>query len=128
MARRSNSSYSGPTRYHYPIAKPRLFGPIYLTGLRSPLGDRRSFYPDVFRPADYRGLRLNRSLVVKPSRVSSSRSVLLKPDVLSFRNPRMVMICARRKMRREVLAAKGRIGRGSGHGAKRRNEFSEVKC
>lgn len=124
MARRSKSYSYGPTRNLYSFAKPRLFGPIYLSAFGSPLGDRRSFYPDPYRAADYSGLRLNRSLVAKPRRGSRS---LLSPDRLSFRVPRMVYICARRKVRKEVLFARGVAGHGS-HAPKRRNEHSEVSC
>lgn len=126
MARGSKSYSYGPTRNLYSFAKPRLFGPINLSSFGSPLSDRRSFYPDPYRPADYSGLRLNRSLVAKPRRGSRS---LLSPDRLFFRVPHMVHLCVRRKVRKEVLFARGRVGRGgSSSRPKHRNEHSEVSC
>lgn len=123
MARRSKGSSRGPTRSLHFFAKPRLFGPIRLSAFGSSFGDRRTFFPDVYRPADYSGLRLNRSLVVKPQG-GAKRSYL---HGLRFFNPQYVYLCARRKIRREVLFALGKGGKGS-RAPKRRNEHSEVSC
>lgn len=124
MARRSSRSSQGPTRSHYVIAKPRLFGPINLSSLG--VADRRSFYPDpLYRPADYSGLRLNRSLVTRPQKGSRS---LLAPDRVSFRVPERVYICARREQRKQVLFAKRVAGGRGSRAPKRRNVHSEVSC
>lgn len=48
-------------------------------------------------------------------------------EVQSFQDPRRVMICVRRKSRREVLFAIRKTGKGA-RSRKRRNEWSNVKC
>lgn len=45
-----------------------------------------------------------------------------------FRSPLRVVICVRRKRRKEVLFAKKIAGKRGGTGAGRRNKFSDVRC
>lgn len=49
------------------------------------------------------------------------------PEVPSFAAPGRVMICLKRKIRREVLFAFKRTGKGA-RSKKRRNEWSDVRC
>lgn len=84
--------------------------------------DRRSFHP----------ARTNRPVVsrVGRSRIGVARSLL--PDVpaaVRFVNPRNVIVCVRRKMRKEVLhALKKTGGRGGKNRRPRRNSLSNIHC
>lgn len=50
------------------------------------------------------------------------------PKSLGFVAPEKVVVCVRRKTRKEVLHALGYTGRGSGGGRKHRNHYSKVHC
>lgn len=105
----------------------RLSSPVRLPSvLRSvaldPLGDLRRYDPR-------RDLRPAFATVRKAARISerpSRSSLLMAPGRFGFADPRKVMICVRRKERRQVLFAKGvggsRVRRG------RRNAWSYVFC
>lgn len=111
------------------IANRRLFVDVYRLLARSPLlrmyEDRRAFHP----LRDYRAARSfsNRGhgVVVSKSVADSSS---FPRSTLRFAVPNKVLICVRRKERKEVLHALGRVGRGSGGGKKHRNQYSEVHC
>lgn len=47
---------------------------------------------------------------------------------VQFRAPNQVIVCVRRKTRREVLHALNLTGRGSGGGRRRRNVWSSIGC
>lgn len=64
---------------------------------------------------------------VKPSRPRLYQSRAFLREVQSFEDPRRVMICVRRKSRREVLFAIRKTGKGA-RSRKRRNEWSNVRC
>lgn len=95
--------------------------------------DRRVFHPErAYRPA----LSFSRksSAVVKlvppmsPKRGAARVSGVPRfPDVLGFTNPLKVLLCVRRKERREVIIAKKLQGKGAG-GSKGRNWWSNIKC
>lgn len=94
--------------------------------------DRRVFHPErAYRPA----LSFSRksSAVVKlrqPTSVAKKRVVPFRwklPDVLAFTNPVKVLLCVRRKERREVILAKNLHRKGAG-GSKHRNWWSDIKC
>lgn len=81
------------------------------------LEDRRTFDPmGSFRPAAATS-RYARSLDVPEGRKFS--------PLVGFQAPEKVAVCVRRKIRKEVIIAKG--GSGSGK-RKRRTWFSSVKC
>lgn len=126
MARRSRSrtaNANGRARSHYSIANPRLllpsvkFRPVDLRVFE----DRRLYDPTSVTHFPNRrraGGSLPSSVVVdKPGR---------KPGV-SFVAPKAVLVCVRRKQRREVLFAGRKTGKGA-RSPKRRNEWSNVKC
>jgi len=69
---------------------------------------------NVYRPA--RGVKRMRT-----------ETPALGRDGLAFTMPKSVLVCARRKMRKEVLFAKRKTGKGS-RSIKRRNIWSEIKC
>lgn len=84
--------------------------------------DRRVFHPDGhFRRPDA-FVRVAADLRVTPS--SPRRSL---PFSVSFRDPSRVHLCVRRKVRREVLFAKGGAGSRKMR-PPRRNYFSSVRC
>lgn len=116
------------------IARPAV-GPIKISSSMAPLKalsnrlrlieDRRTFsFAGPHRSARSTS-SAHHQLVVKKAPVSSHRGFSLSPHV-AFHAPKKVLICVRRKTRREVLFAKNRYG---GHHKKpRRNFFSSVSC
>lgn len=86
--------------------------------------DRRTYHPlGFFRPAlNTYGGRAG-PVVVTPQK---SRANPFIANSLKFPNPN-VMICVRRKTRREVLFAKKRTGKGA-RSPKRKNWFSKIGC
>lgn len=70
----------------------------------------------------------------KPARKTSGSKATFRAlhnapmQVIGFEHPKRVLICLRRKARREVLHALKKTGRGHGGGRKRRNAYSNVRC
>lgn len=126
MARRGRSNQRVRKRDDFSIARRFPLLSVVLPRLPHRLsvyGDRREFHPlRLFRSPSVVGSRSARRLVVDKDRPFKFG------DVLKFAVPRRVLICIRRKERREVLHAKRFTGRGSGGGAKRRNMWSMIKC
>lgn len=130
MAKRMRSEQRGNNSTTNP---PRLRAPSYLSyrPLRpidlSVFEDRRKFYPSTVRGLGGRpALSFSRKafadkVLDKPSKP------FRYPDVFRFRVPNMVVLCVRRKIRREVIHALDLTRKGAG-GSKRRNEWSNVKC
>lgn len=95
-----------------------------LHNLNNPLAtvtdDRRQWHPE----------RWGRPVVSSPR--SAGRLVVAKatgnllPSRVQFADPRKVVVCHRRKTRREILAAKNKLG--GGNRAPRRKPTSEVTC
>lgn len=121
-------------RGSFVTANRRLSGPVYrlssvLPSLLRAYEDRRAYNP----ARDYRrAISLGRVFTATVGLKHPSRGVarpgMLARDTFRFNVPRKVLICIRRKQRREVLHAAKRVGRGSGGGARRRNHYSEVSC
>lgn len=99
---------------------------------RFPVEDRRTFHPEMdMRPArSYR--KSNHTLVV----ASPPSPVVLAPDKfahlrvptgVAFQHPNDVLICVRRKQRKEVLHALKKAGK-SGQKSPRRSAFSDIHC
>lgn len=89
--------------------------------------DRRTFHPE-------RSLRPPMTFVGGASRLvakrppSSGRSSYPGARI-GFEVPRAVVVCVRRKQRKEVLHALGKVGRGAGTTRRRRrNGWSDVDC
>lgn len=122
MARRSSRASQ---RDHFPIANP------WLSAVRVSIApadlsifeDRRTFHPlQDFRPALTFGKRSSARVI---DRVKPARS--FRPSNFHFAVPNKVAICVRRKRRKEVLHALGRVGAGSSR-RRRRNYYSDVRC
>lgn len=129
MARRSSSRtrnrYAGP-RSPNSIARRSLVPAFHIRPLDLRVfEDRRSFYPErVYRPAlstSRRGFARVRERAALPRPSSMLRDLRFQ-----FAVPQKVIICVRRKQRREVLHALGKTRGGSGR--KRRNSWSNVSC
>lgn len=92
--------------------------------------DRRLYHPlGPARPARSLSGAPHRLIVPKARPQARSRSRLNINSVvhhIGFANPKKVLICIRRKMRREVLLAKGRGG--GGHRRPRRSHYSNIVC
>lgn len=101
----------------------------------SEVEDRRTFYPlgpDGYRPARNIFGSPHYSLEPSPNqnlRRGSRARFKFRPMVpagVRFKAPRKILVCVRRKARREVLLALGRGG--GGHRRPRRSYFSSVRC
>lgn len=136
MARRSTRQrMRAPKRVvSIPNARPRrLRQSLPRLDLRA-FEDRRLFVPDPL--PRYRSL-LNpwpnriRAMVTSPARVAEAPRGHLRSAMsqlgMRFEAPKKVLVCVRRKQRREVLHALKRTRKGAGS-AKRRNQWSDVKC
>lgn len=101
---------------------------------RSAIEDRRQFHP--VHPAPPRSFPNRTEYRIAAATSASQRqpgtgargrpSLFLSPHV-AFRAPGRVLICIRRKVRREVLHAKGVAG-GRVSRRRRRNENSNISC
>lgn len=131
MARKSNSKsrigrvvFTPSVQRYRPVAMPRS-----TVSLLSPLQayeDRRFFHPD-------RAMRPVVSFVRSASRVVAKQRVkFVQPSqtkaILAFDEPRRVIVCLRRRIRREVLHASGFAGSGRPMRKPRRNALSSISC
>ena len=84
--------------------------------------DRRTFHPQAEkRPARSINRAQHKLVLHKPNAPKLSHKV-------AFSAPKNVLICIRRKRRKEVLFAKKQTRKGAGAKRHRRNYFSEVTC
>ena len=95
--------------------------------------DRREYNPEGdLAPARSFSYPRHRLKTVTPrSGVPSlNRSIGFEPVPIGvgFANPSKVLICVRRKMRREVMFARGHAGRAGNQFKHRTNEYSGVRC
>lgn len=113
---------------HHVVSRP-IRALAVTTPLRS-LEDRRTWYPEpAIRPAlTFRGAR--HSLEAAPvSPRQSRRSRLYVPHQVMFAQSAQVVVCAKRKVRRETLFATGKIKRGAGRKHRpHRNSLSHIRC
>lgn len=135
MARRSrsnNRTRAMPVAIARPLrVRPRPVLPPYrpydaFAGKLTVLEDRRQFHPmRAWRPA-FSIPRAAARLVAKEPR-NARRFGAQTRAVIAFANPRRVLVCLRRKARREVLLA---LGQGGGRKGRkpRRTEYSDVRC
>lgn len=115
-----------PSATSQPVASVPLLRPsVSLVG--SPLlefEDRRTFHPEgVYRPP--RSLNRSDTQIVpkqKPKRQPSQTK-----GTLSFADPRSVLVCIRRGIRKEVLHALGKAGR-TGFKRRRTTQTSKISC
>lgn len=85
--------------------------------------DRRTWHPQADKRPARSITRSQHKLVIPKS--SGSRPL---PKRVQFDAPKQVLICIRRKRRKEVLFAKKKTGKGSRARRHRHNYFSEVIC
>lgn len=118
-----------------PASLPSLVSPLLPSPvLLDEIEDRRLFHPlgDVRPAVAFTGL--DGRIGVKPGGVRGARYspvVRASPTISStvgFRDPRKVLVCVRRKQRREVMFALRKTKRGAGARRHRRNYHSEVSC
>lgn len=113
------------------LTVPATFSPS-VRSIPTGIEDRRTWRPDALA-----AIRIRAS--VAPARVQVARpgrsprpgrafSFFNPPVGLQFRAPRGVLICVRRKIRKQVLHALRKTGKGSGRRPRRRNAWSGVKC
>lgn len=94
--------------------------------------DLRTFYPDENRPALLNTGRPHSLQYPSPKktrlnkdRFSSLRSLSSR---VQFAQPENVLVCVRRKRRKEVLFAKQKTGRGKKQRRPRRGRWSSISC
>ena len=95
------------------------------------LEDRRRFHPDgPFRLSSPRRdqRKVVERVVPRIARKAVSRNTRDGVSKFAFAVPRKVVVCVRRKQRREVLFAMRRTGKGAKRRIRRRNHWSEVSC
>lgn len=110
------------TRARHAFANRRLsLRPLSTSRPSLSFEDRRTFHPDgLLRSPRVIGTTFH-SLTATPTR---SRSV---PFGVGFVTPHKVLLCVRRKLRREVMFAKGGAGRRRMR-KPNRNYYSDVRC
>lgn len=138
MARRSRknitraSAIPQPTidRYHRPAVVLRPIPAAYSPRIIARLEDRRQYHPSALPPSASHLFRpvaaLSRASVQVIERPNPSRPN--RPGRLTFSIPKDVSICAKRKIRRNVLFAFNRTRRGAGAHRRRRNFWSKISC
>lgn len=132
MARRSKKgkkSYKGrsrPQRDTFDISRRRRLRPFLRKERRYKLNeaiDRRHWIPDDTITKTVYGTAVE--LDEEPARKRADD----RYSKISFVNPRAVVVCERRKRRRETLFAFKRIGKGKGVSRRRRRTIdSDVRC
>lgn len=122
---RAKPVHSLPTVRFRPRPVSPFVGYDAFAGKKTVLEDRRQFHPmRALRPAFSLPRAAARLVVKEPRR---PRSFLAQTRAtIAFADPRRVLICIRRKTRREVLMALG--GGGGGKRKPRRNQHSDVRC
>lgn len=106
-----------PTALHRRLARPDELRDIE---------DRREHHPlGFFRPARKLDGGGSDPVVVRSPK-NKSKAFLARG--LGFARPGAVVVCVRRKQRKEVLHALKKTGRGRGGGRKRRNWWSTISC
>ena len=130
MARRKKRSRSSQ-RDDTTIASPLLrTNPVRYTSPILSLDDRRRFVPFEYdRPLSVR--KDQRKVVERVSRArraENKKPARQRHYKFSFAVPEKVVVCVRRKRRREVLFAMRRTGKGSRKLHRRRDHYSDVRC
>ena len=116
-----------PTRREPPLAsvvRSALIKRVLARSVLRELEDRRAFHPlSDLRPV--RALVRTARRLVPARKPTASRMSL--PEKIGFAVPKKVVVCVRRKQRREVIHALRLRGKGASS-PKRRNIWSDVKC
>lgn len=126
MAKSSRRSGRDPSPIARALALPRSFyAPVNL----ALFSDLRTFHPDPFRPAPAFRRSAARVVVARPKRVRSGVRISAGtiPHQLTFAAPDKVILCVRRKRRKQVMFAKGKAGK-RGQRKPRRNYWSSISC
>lgn len=128
--RRTSLPYPEPRPFVPAPVSPAILPGSLRARMVASLEDRRQFYPGPRPPASV-DRRSRRMVVAAPKAKNlTGRMDQWLSHRLAFALPENVAICAKRKIRREVLMALKPFRRkGGGGGSKRRrNEFSDVRC
>lgn len=97
--------------------------------------DRRTYHPEAAArpPLSTSGTRTRLKAVSplpKPKTQKAYRAPVLRtvPHQIGFRAPESVLVCVRRKIRKEVLHALRKTGFGKRHRRPRRTRHSNIRC
>lgn len=97
--------------------------PINASTLLREIEDRRTFHPEQAQRAARSFSSPRHKLTIPKKHLGNIKL----PSAIGFKDPDRVLICVRRKQRREVLFAKKKHRKGAG-GKKRRNWYSTIQC
>lgn len=101
--------------------------PTYNTSYLSTIEDRRTYHP----AGIYRNARsFNNSyhtLIIPKRKPSNIKKYSYPTHTIGFKQPDKVLICVRRKQRREILFAKNKTGRG-GQKRPHYSYYSTIHC
>lgn len=133
MARGSKRSQRGTsaTANSVAVSPSRLSGLNFLTEIE----DRRTWHPLGSERNARSFKRATHSLVIPPANVNKNKNQskfkgpkLTLPHTIGFEAPQQVLVCVRRKTRKEVLFAKNKTGKGARKFKRRRSWLSEISC
>lgn len=121
------NAYHTPRTKALPLSLTRDVFPSQLEMFDLPaLEDRRTFHPEgPARPA--RSPRRPRHRLSVPKKYQYSLKKSYVPHEVGFQDPQKVLVCVRRKRRREVLHALRKAGK-RGQKRPRRNFYSSISC
>lgn len=121
---RNRSSWRDPIASLVPVALPSAVRSPSRDLLRQ-IEDRRSFYPEpATRPAlTFSGSSASIDAHIPKKKANRNRV----PTQFAFSAPGDVLVCVRRKRRKEVLHALRKTGK-RGQRRPRRNRFSDIRC
>lgn len=126
--RRRSSTPSADAVFSGPLTRPtRLLSDVAVPSAHYPsVEDLRTYHPlDMFRPLMTVEARPDVNVNVK----RPSKSGRFLPFGLQFEAPQKVLVCVRRKRRKEVLHALKKVGRGgSSRRRRRRGPHSQISC
>lgn len=131
MARgsRNRNRYSERDLHISLTPSPRVARVVPLSQNLSLIQDLRTFdFEPATRPVLSLGGRVASYTAANPVKGPTRRTRSLLPGAVAFKAPSQVLVCVRRKKRKEVLFAKKKTGRGARSKFRRRNYFSNVRC
>lgn len=125
--------FPGGSADAFAVANPRLLSPLSPLSVNDPLNeieDQRSYHPQGRNRTPLYATGVFKVKDRSPSRRQAQYGFRVRSQtkgVLAFANPSNVVLCVRRKTRREVLFAKRRNGAG-GRRPRRRNWTTQISC
>lgn len=136
MGRRNRKRKIQNVRNHrrdaHRIAKRSLIGDLKVRNDWRKYEDRRTWHPEGHtRPARSFNRTRHRLGYVEPTQphsMHSRRNQGFPSPSVGFEEPQKVLICARRELRKRVLHALNKTGKGTKRNKPKFNEYSKISC